>query len=147
MITGGIGTKMSALPHSARLSMDYAFLRGLHIATVHITLVLFLLRAYWMVTESPKLEERWVRIAPHVNDTLLLTAAIAMLAVGGLNPLAQPWLLAKIIGLLAYIGLGTLALKRGRTKATRLKALIAALGVFAYIVAVAVTKQVVPGAA
>jgi hypothetical protein len=34
-----------------------------------------------------------------------------------MNPLDQPWLLAKIIGLLAYIGLGTVALKRGKTKA------------------------------
>jgi uncharacterized membrane protein SirB2 len=53
--------------------------------------------------------------------------------------------MAKIIGLLAYIGLGTVALKRGRTKAIRVKALVAALGVFAYIIAVAVTKQVMPG--
>lgn len=125
--------------------MDYAVLRSLHIGTVHATLVLFLLRAYWMVTDSPKLHDRWVRVVPHVNDTLLLGAAVAMLVVGGLNPLQHPWLAAKIVGLLAYIGLGTVALKRGRTKAIRIKALIAALGVFAYIVAVAITKQVVPG--
>lgn len=125
--------------------MDYAVLRSLHIGTVHATLVLFLLRAYWMVTDSPRLHDRWVRVVPHANDTLLLGAAVAMLVVGGLNPLQHPWLAAKIVGLLAYIGLGTVALKRGRTKAIRIKALIAALGVFAYIVAVAITKQVVPG--
>jgi uncharacterized membrane protein SirB2 len=125
--------------------MDYAILRDLHVATVHATLILFLLRGFWMMTDSPRLNDRWVGIVPHVNDTLLLFAAIAMLATAGLNPLAQPWLLAKILGLLAYIGLGTVALKRGRPKATRVKALIAALGVFAYIVVVAVTKQVVPG--
>ncbi len=84
---------------------------------------------------------------PHINDSLLLFAAIAMLVVAGLNPLEQPWLLAKIFGLLAYIGLGTLALKRGKTKAIRIKALIAALGVFGYIMAVAITKQVIPGVA
>ena len=127
--------------------MDYAFLRSLHLATVYATLFLFLLRGFWMLTESPRLGDRWVRVVPHVNDTLLLLAAIAMLVVGGLNPLTQPWLLAKIIGLLVYIGLGTVALKRGRTKAVRIKALVAALGVFGYIVAVAVTKQVIPGVA
>lgn len=125
--------------------MDYAVLRGLHIGTVHATLILFLLRGFWMVTDSPRLHARWARVVPHVNDSLLLFAAIAMLVVGGLNPLEQPWLLAKIAGLLSYIGLGTIALKRGRTKAVRIKALIAALGVFAYIAAVAVTKQVIPG--
>lgn len=127
--------------------MDYTLLRGLHIATVYATLILFLLRGFWMITESPRLQDRWIRVAPHANDTLLLVAAIAMLAVAGLNPLEQPWLLAKIVGLLAYIGLGTVALKRGRTKAVRVKALIAALGMFGYIIAVAVTKQVIPGMA
>ncbi len=127
--------------------MDYALLRSLHVATVLATLLLFLLRGFWMMTASPRLQDRWIRVVPHANDTLLLFAAVAMLAVGGLNPLEQPWLLAKIVGLLAYIGLGTLALKRGRTRAIRVKALIAALGVFGYIVAVALTKQVVPGLA
>ncbi len=126
--------------------MDYTTLKYLHALTVVATLALFLLRGFWMLIDSPRLGARWLRIAPHANDTLLLAAAIAMLVVAELNPLDQPWLLAKIIGLLAYIGLGTVALKRGRTKATRVKALIAALGVFAYIVAVAVTKQVIPGA-
>lgn len=127
--------------------MDYTLLRTAHIATVHISLVLFLLRGFWMLRESPRLNDRWVRTLPHVNDTLLLTAAIAMLVVGSLNPLEQPWLMAKILGLLAYIGVGTVALKRGKTKAVRIKALVAALGIFAYIIAVAVTKQVVPGVA
>jgi uncharacterized membrane protein SirB2 len=127
--------------------MDYTLLRSVHIGTVHISLALFLLRGFWMLRESPRLSALWVRIVPHLNDTILLAAAIAMLVVGGLNPLAQPWLMAKILGLVAYIGLGVVALKRGRTKAVRVKALVAALGVFAYIVAVAVTKQVIPGVA
>lgn len=125
--------------------MDYTFLRTAHIATIHVSLALFLLRGFWVLRDSPRVNDRWVRVLPHVNDTFLLTAAIAMLVVASLNPLEQPWLMAKIIGLLAYIGMGTVALKRGRTKAIRVKALVAALGIFAYIVAVAMTKQVIPG--
>lgn len=127
--------------------MSYTLLRLLHTGTVFVTLALFLLRGFWMLLDSPRLSQRWVRILPHVNDTLLLAAAIGLLVVAEINPLDQPWIMAKIIGLLAYIGLGTVALKRGRTKAVRVKAFVAALGVFAYIVAVAVTKQVVPGLA
>lgn len=127
--------------------MDYILLRLLHVGTVYVTLILFLLRGVWMLLDSPRLQQRWVKIIPHVNDTVLLASAIGMLAVAGLNPLQTPWLMAKIVGLLAYIGLGTVALKRGRNKATRVKAFVAALGVFGYIVAVAVTKQVVPGLA
>ena len=125
--------------------MSYETLKHLHALTVAATLALFLLRGYWMLRESPRLQARWVRIVPHINDSLLLAAAIAMLTIAQVNPLDQPWLMAKIIGLIAYIGLGTLALRPGRTKAVRIKALIAALGVFGYIAAVAVTKQVVPG--
>jgi len=127
--------------------MTYTALKYLHALTVAITLTLFLLRGFWMLIDSPRLQARWVRIAPHINDALLLFAAIAMLVVGSLNPLQQPWIMAKIIGLLAYIGLGTVALKRGKTRAIRVKALIAALAVFAYVAAVAVTKQVIPGVA
>jgi uncharacterized membrane protein SirB2 len=127
--------------------MDYTLLRTAHIVTIYVSLALFLLRGFWMLRDSPRLNDRWVRVLPHINDTLLLTAAIAMLVVTRLNPLEQPWLMAKIIGLLAYIGVGTVALKRGRSKATRAKALVAALGIFAYIIAVAVTKQVIPGVA
>lgn len=124
--------------------MEYALLRLLHVGTVYVTFGLFLLRGIWMFMDSPRLRERWVRVLPHLNDTLLLTAAIALVWVGGLNLADNPWIVAKIAGLLAYIVLGSLALKRGRTKTRRLGWFLAALAVFGYIVAVAVTKQVIP---
>jgi uncharacterized membrane protein SirB2 len=107
---------------------------------VAITLLLFLLRGFWMLDDSPALRRRWVKIVPHVNDTILLAAALYMAALIGL----QPWIGAKIAGLLLYIGLGTVALKRGRTKAVRASAFAAALAAFAYVVAVALTKRVLP---
>lgn len=125
--------------------MEYALLRLLHIGTVYVTFGLFLLRGIWMFMDSPRLRDRWVRVLPHLNDTLLLTAAIALVWVGGLNLADNPWIVAKIAGLLAYIVLGSLALKRGRTKTRRLGWFLSALAVFGYIVAVAVTKQVIPG--
>jgi uncharacterized membrane protein SirB2 len=125
--------------------MDYALLKQVHIATVWVTAGLFVLRGIWMLRSSPRLEAAWARRLPHVNDTLLLAAGIGMLAAGGLNPLQQPWLLAKISGLLAYIGLGSLALKRGKTRRGRILAFCAALAMLAYIVAVAISKQCLPG--
>lgn len=127
--------------------MSYQALKHLHALTVLITIALFLLRGFWMLRDSPRLQARWAKIVPHVNDSLLLAAAIGMLIVARMNPLDQPWLMAKIVGLLAYILLGTIALKRGQTKAIRIKAFIASLGVLGYIVAVAATKQAVPGLA
>ncbi|MDD3529861.1 MAG: SirB2 family protein [Gallionellaceae bacterium] len=125
--------------------MAYDLLKLIHVGTVYITFGLFLTRGIWMLLDSPRLQDRWVRVVPHLNDTLLLTAAIAMLVAGGLNPLAHPWLIAKIIGLLLYIYLGTMALKRGRTKTRRALYFAAALATIGYLIAVAVTKQVIPG--
>lgn len=124
--------------------MDYALLLKIHLATVAISLALFVLRGVWRMRDSPLLAARWVKIVPHVNDSLLLAAAIGMLVAGGLNPLAHGWLLAKITGLVVYIVLGSLAIKRGKTPRTRTLAFLGALAVFGYIVAVAVTKQVWP---
>jgi uncharacterized membrane protein SirB2 len=125
--------------------MGYAVLKLIHVGTVYITFGLFLVRGIWMLLDSPKLQERWVRVMPHLNDTLLLTAAVGMLIVNELNPLTHPWLLVKIGGLLLYIYLGTMALKRGKTKAQRTLYFVAALATIGYIIAVAVTKQVIPG--
>lgn len=124
--------------------MNYATLLGLHKLTIGISLALFLLRGAWRMMDSPMNNKKWVKIVPHINDTLLLAAAIGMLVVAGLNPLQHGWIMAKIIALLAYIALGTIAIKRGKTPLQRNLAFVGALAVFGYIVAVAVSKQVVP---
>ena len=82
-----------------------------------------------------------VRILPHVNDTILLAAAITMLALAGIDPRATPWLVAKLCALVAYIGLGMIALRQRLTRSRRLCAFVAALVVFAYIVSVAITRS------
>jgi uncharacterized membrane protein SirB2 len=60
------------------------------------------------------------------------------------SPLTHPWLAAKIVALLAYIVIGSIALKRGRTKRIRLVAWLTAQAVFFYIVSVAVTHDPMP---
>ncbi len=124
--------------------MDILLLKHIHIACVTLSYSLFFLRGIWMLRDSPSLQQRWVRIAPHTVDTVLLASAIALAWQLGISPLATPWLAAKIIGLLLYIVLGTVALKRGKTKRTRLLAWLAAQGVFFYIVSVAVTHAPAP---
>jgi uncharacterized membrane protein SirB2 len=117
--------------------MSYLILKNLHLATIAVTLTLFLVRGVWMMTDSPRLQARWVRIVPHANDTLLLASGIALAALIQQYPLVHGWLTAKVFALIAYIVLGTLALKRGKTKSRRIAAWIAALLVFGYMLAVA----------
>jgi uncharacterized membrane protein SirB2 len=124
--------------------MDYSALKAVHVGAVGVSLGLFLLRGLWMMTASPLLQGRWVRIVPHVVDTVLLLSAIWLAVQLQQVPIREGWLTAKILGLLLYIVLGSVALKRGRTKAMRTGAFAAALAVFAYILAVARTKSALP---
>ncbi len=117
--------------------MTYTLLKQLHLVTIAITLALFVLRGVWMMRESPRLKARWVRIAPHVNDALLLASGLGLAFLMQQYPLVHGWLTAKFFALIAYIILGTIALKRGKTKPQRIAAWIAALAVFAYMAAVA----------
>lgn len=91
--------------------------------------------------ESAALKQRWVKIAPHIVDTVLLTSAIALAVMLEQDPMHDSWLSAKVLGLLLYIGLGMIALRLGKTHETRISAWIAAQFVFLYIVLVAVTKS------
>ena len=121
--------------------MPYIALKHLHVTFVALSGLLFLVRGIWMLRASPNLEQRWARIVPHIVDTLLLASAIGLAVVSHQYPGQMPWLTAKVVGLVAYIVLGTIALKRGRTQGVRTAAFVGALACFAYIVAVALTKN------
>lgn len=121
--------------------MSYYALKHIHMTFAVLSGVLFLVRGLWMLADSGYLQQRWVKIAPHVIDTLLLASAVGLAVWSSQYPGQSPWLTAKLVALVAYIGLGTVALKRGRTRAVRTLAFAGALACFAYILAVAVTKN------
>lgn len=124
--------------------MDYTLVKQAHLATVVVSLALFILRGIWMIAASPRLHARWVKIVPHVNDTLLLASGITLAVMIEQYPLVHGWLTAKLVALLVYIGLGTLALKRGKTRPVQIGAWVAALGVFGYMLAVARAHDPLP---
>lgn len=121
--------------------MSYYALKHLHMSFAVLSGVLFLVRGLWMLAASTRLEQRWVKVAPHVIDTLLLASAIGLAVWSSQYPGQAPWLTAKLVALVAYIGLGTVALKRGRTRQVRALAFTGALACFGYILAVAMTKN------
>lgn len=123
--------------------MSYLAIKHLHMTCAALSGSFFFLRGIWMLRESPLLQRRWVKIAPHIIDTILLGSALTLAVWSSQYPFAQNWLTAKLIALVAYILLGTVALKRGKTKTVRAAAFVAALAVFAYIIKVAVTRQVI----
>jgi len=117
------------------------------IKTIHVSCVIlsfsgFLLRGIWMMLDSALLASKWVKIIPHIIDSVLLLSALSMVYLQSFSILQNDWLLIKIAALLAYILLGTIALKRGKTKKIRVIAWCSGLVVFLYIVSVALNKSV-----
>ena len=121
--------------------VDYLVIKAVHVTCVAVSYALFLVRGIWMIRDSAMLERRWVKVLPHVNDTLLLVAAIALALALRQYPFVHGWLTAKVAALAGYIVLGRVALRPGRARAARVAAWIAAQIVFLYIVAVAYTRN------
>jgi uncharacterized membrane protein SirB2 len=122
------------------LAADYATIKAIHVGCAAVSIALFVTRGVWLLASPQRLQQRWARILPHVVDTALLASALWLAwqlgraGTGG-------WLAAKVIALLVYIVLGTIALKRGRTRSVRLAAFAGAVATFGYIVSVAITKS------
>ncbi|MGR4066417.1 SirB2 family protein [Halomonas sp. LR3S48] len=119
----------------------YALIKHLHMTTAVLSIAFFIVRAWWSVREVTLLQRRWVRILPHVNDTLLLVLGLTLMIMLSMWPHQHPWLAAKLLGLFGYILLGTVAIKRGRTPVTRALAALAAVVVFCYMLGTALTKD------
>jgi uncharacterized membrane protein SirB2 len=121
--------------------VDYLLVKQVHVACAVLSVAGFALRGALMLRESALLQSRIARVAPHVVDTLLLVSAIALAWQSGQYPFAQSWLTAKLLALIAYIVLGTIALKRGRTRAARIVAFVLALATALYLFSVALTRR------
>jgi uncharacterized membrane protein SirB2 len=121
--------------------VSYLLLKSIHLSAVILSGTLFFTRGLWMLRGSPRLQQTWVKVVPHIIDTVLLASAIALTLRIQQYPFTHDWLTAKVLGLLLYIVLGMIALKRGRSRRVRLLAWLTALAVFLYIVAVAVTHD------
>jgi uncharacterized membrane protein SirB2 len=120
---------------------DYLLAKSIHVASVILSLGGFAARGALMLMASPVLDTRFVRIAPHVVDTVLLASALWLAWIIRQYPFVQGWLTAKVIGLLVYIVLGAIALRRGRTMRVRIAAFLGAAATAFYIVCVALTHD------
>lgn len=122
-------------------------LKAVHVGSAVLSISGFVLRGIWMLQGSPLLKARVTRILPHAVDTVLLVSAIALTLRISQYPFVHAWLTAKVLALLAYIVLGSIALKYGRSRRVRALSYGVALGVFLYIVAVAIARNPAVGLA
>ncbi|MDP1527354.1 MAG: SirB2 family protein [Rhodocyclaceae bacterium] len=126
--------------------MSYTLIKHLHVACVILSIGGFCLRGVLRLGLAKKSalagrlsgKLRWL---PHVNDTVLLVAALVLAVRIGQYPFVDAWLTAKVLGLIAYIILGSLALTAGRPARLRIAAGLMAVVVFGWIISVALSKH------
>ena len=119
----------------------YLIIKHLHMTLALISIIGFMVRGQLAFRQHPLLDKKWIRITPHIVDTLILTAAFYLAYSLRLWPWEAAWVGVKIVALILYILLGTRVIKRKGTLKQQKAAYIAAILVFAYIVAVAITKS------
>lgn len=118
----------------------YPMFKHLHMTLALVSLLLFIYRWRLALAGSDRLQQKWLKILPHINDTFLLLFGVLLAVTLQLSPGQQPWLMAKLIALVLYIGLGVMALKRP-ARSQKLVAGVAALAVFGYMIGAAITKS------
>jgi uncharacterized membrane protein SirB2 len=121
--------------------MDYFAVRTIHQTAVALSVAGFFARGLGSLLGAPWVRSRLAKTLPHIVDSVLLLSALLLAWMLRPAPAAAPWLLAKIIGLVVYIGLGMVALKPGRPAPVRAAAWVAALVTFGWIVSVAISKN------
>ena len=116
-------------------------MKHFHMLLAVLSISLFTVRFFWLLKESDMLSKKWVKITPHVIDTLLLAIGVTMAVKLAINPLEYMWLGEKIIAIFAYIFTGYYTLKLARNRMMQIMGYLGALGWFVLIFRIAQTKQ------
>src|SRR5690625_2552454 len=131
----------TSLPYLEELYkiMSYLAYKHLHTSFATLSIIFFIIRAYWTVLERGCLQNTFLRVAPHIIATLSLLSGLALAFTIGFT---HPWLIAKISALFANLYAGIYAIRRGRTPQIRLLSAVIAVLIYVYIVGIALNKSV-----
>jgi uncharacterized membrane protein SirB2 len=121
--------------------MNYLTVRMIHETAVALSVMGFFIRGLGRLVGAEPLGGRVVKSLPHAIDTVLLVSALTLAWMLGITPLSAPWLMAKVCGLVVYVGLGIVAMGEWGSTGIRLAAWIGALVTVGWIVSVAITKS------
>ncbi len=115
-------------------------MKHLHLLFVALAVAGFVARVLAAEYKPELLQEKWLKVAPHVLATLLLLTGLVLVFQGGWLDGDYGWIIAKIVGLLTYIGLGVVAMRSQGQR--RWLATGGAFLSLIYIAKVAITKQI-----
>jgi uncharacterized membrane protein SirB2 len=114
-------------------------IKSIHLIFIFSSLISFSGRMALSVFKPTLLQNKFIKIAPHVIDTLLLLSGMTLVIQGNWLDGEFSWIISKLILLLGYIGFGVMAMRFTGTK--RWIAFIAAFGCFIAIFITAITKN------
>jgi uncharacterized membrane protein SirB2 len=122
----------------------FSMLIAVHIAAVVLTISFFVVRYWWRYSNHPLIDARWVRVAPHCIDTVLLLSGAGLMWLTGYLPFTDKgaWLTEKLFGVIIYIVLGFIALgcRRPRSQQAGFIAFLLGLVVLYIIIKLATTR-------
>jgi uncharacterized membrane protein SirB2 len=119
----------------------YPQIKFVHVLCVILSGSLFAFRGIMMLAGSRLANHAALRYLSYAIDSTLLTAALMLVTILHQYPFVQAWLTVKVLLLVVYVVLGVFALRRGRTRGTRLVCYFAALLVYMLIVGVALAHD------
>ena len=111
-----------------------------HLIFILLSISSFVGRVYLAEKRPEMLEQKWIKIGPHIINSLLLLTGFALVFQGSWLSGEYGWIVAKLIALLGYVGLGIVAIKRQGE--LRWKAFAGAIACFVYIITVAASKNI-----
>lgn len=119
----------------------YMMMKHLHLTAVVLSIVFFIVRFAWRQMDSAMASKKWVKIVPHVIDTVLLLSAASLCVILSQYPFVQGWVTFKLFGVIAYILFGLMAMKWATTRKMQWMGFAAAMVTLVLIAKVAVLKQ------
>ena len=125
------------------LNSLYPVIKHLHLTLVTVSVLFFMVRFVLHLRQSPVMEKKLIKIAPHVIDTFLLLSGLTLCFMIKQYPFVDPWLSEKLGAVVAYIILGVIALKADRNKLFKIFAALGAIAWVVYAAKLAVFKQAV----
>src|SRR5690606_28155055 len=115
----------------------YLEIRNIHIFAVIVSGLLFGARGLGLLCAMQWPRSAWARYLSYSIDTVLLTAALMLMAIVQQYPIADAWLSVKVILLVVYIFLGIQAFRANQTQQKRLVFWLSAIVVYLFIISVA----------
>jgi uncharacterized membrane protein SirB2 len=108
----------------------YMIVKNAHLTIIALTFIFFIINFTLMMKGSNRVNNKLLKIGPHILYTLFVCTAVYMLSVNpliNLYPIVNGWVPSKLAGLVIYVLSITFALKWAKSTLWRITGLISVI--------------------